>query len=155
MGNSTKRPEFNIHIDPEAADIVFRGLGSKCTLLPWETCRATKISLNWKINLEDACGPSMKFLHKIEAPLISNKIAMGFDNFVSSDVLLAVIFLKENSSIKDSVNHSLGVELAGKYTRGQLIVLDHLDDSDGLKVRIVRTACSEEYQYLIGSLKNL
>uniref|UniRef100_A0A0A9X512 Uridine nucleosidase 1 n=1 Tax=Lygus hesperus TaxID=30085 RepID=A0A0A9X512_LYGHE len=154
LGNSTKRPEFNIHVDPEAADIVFRGLGDKCTLLPWETCRSTKITLSWKESLEKCSGQAMKFLHAIEAPLTSKKKAMGFDNFVSSDVLLAVVLTSGDAVVRD-VRHHLGVELAGTYTRGQLVVLDHVDDRATSKVRIVQEVSAQKYMDAIEALKHL
>ncbi|KAF6201680.1 hypothetical protein GE061_004074 [Apolygus lucorum] len=154
LGNSTKRPEFNIHVDPEAADIVFRGLGNKCTLLPWETCRSTKITLSWKESLESCSGPSMKFLHTIEAPLTSKKKAMGFDNFVSSDVLLAVLLTSRDAIVRDS-RHHIGVELAGTHTRGQLVVLDHVDDRETSKIRIVQEVSAEKYMAAIETLKHL
>uniref|UniRef100_A0A0K8SZ70 Inosine/uridine-preferring nucleoside hydrolase domain-containing protein n=1 Tax=Lygus hesperus TaxID=30085 RepID=A0A0K8SZ70_LYGHE len=154
LGNSTKRPEFNIHVDPEAADIVFRGLGDKCTLLPWETCRSTKITLSWKESLEKCSGQAMKFLHAIEAPLTSKKKAMGFDNFVSSDVLLAVVLTSGDAVVRD-VRHHLGVELAGTYTRGQLVVLDHVDDRATSKVRIVQEVSAQKYMEAIEALKHL
>lgn len=79
---------------------------------------------------------------------------MGFNSFVSSDVLCSVIFLKPHAILEDA-HHSIAVELAGKYTRGQIVVLDHLDDCLKRKAKIVQKVDSQVYMDTLKSLMNL
>ncbi len=52
VGNITPAAEFNIYVDPEAADIVFRS-GAKITVMPLDVTHKALTSADWVQNIRD------------------------------------------------------------------------------------------------------
>lgn len=45
IGNVTRTAEFNFHVDPESVHIILRNAKCPISILPWETCAITKMTM--------------------------------------------------------------------------------------------------------------
>eukprot|EP01104_Vermistella_antarctica_P011136 TRINITY_DN3077_c0_g1_i1.p1 TRINITY_DN3077_c0_g1~~TRINITY_DN3077_c0_g1_i1.p1 ORF type:complete len:313 (+),score=50.19 TRINITY_DN3077_c0_g1_i1:381-1319(+) len=142
-GNSTATAEFNAWADPEAAKVVFDSLPSKITMVGWEATVAHDLPWKW---FDEHVKPSAE----AEAPSETASSRTPIDRVLSTreflwlatthyertcrvpgspfeflvcDALAMAVWLQP-SLTKKVANLYCTVELAGKYTRG-MVVLDH------------------------------
>lgn len=116
-GNKTSVAEFNICLDPEAAEIVFENEIKK-TVIPLDVCYQTplfmedfnKISGELSTTVLSLAGPYIKALSKFE----------GQDGAIVYDAL-AVYYLLNPQAFKTE-DYEVHIETSGKYSRGQMIV---------------------------------
>lgn len=116
-GNKTSVAEFNICLDPEAAEIVFESEIKK-TVIPLDVCYQTplfmedfnKISGELSTTVLSLAGPYIKALSKFE----------GQDGAIVYDAL-AVYYLLNPQAFKTE-DYEVHIETSGKYSRGQMIV---------------------------------
>lgn len=117
-GNITCVSEFNLFADPEAAAIVM-GSGARITLVPWELALDTPLYHEELADLKETelgslffamAGPSRRLLK-----------ARGFEGFILPDLLAGAVALNPQV-ILEKEEVFVDVELAGKYSRGQLIL---------------------------------
>lgn len=116
-GNKTSVAEFNICLDPEAAEIVFESEIKK-TVVPLDVCYQTplfmedfnKISGELSTTVLSLAGPYIKALSKFE----------GQDGAIVYDAL-AVYYLLNPQAFKIE-DYEVHIETSGKYSRGQMIV---------------------------------
>ncbi|XP_014248046.1 uncharacterized protein C1683.06c-like [Cimex lectularius] len=155
VGNTTSCAEFNFHADPEAANIVLREMQNKIYLLPWETCMGAKIPFEWRERLLTDCGPVFQFLNKIELPILERLKNLGYKTYISADQLLCAILINPNIVQYAFKAYAL-VELAGVFTRGQ-VILDHMQSKPKQSefLTVISEVDSIEYFNIINSMKNV
>lgn len=118
VGNVTSCAEFNFYSDPEAAHIVLTE--SKCPLfiLPWETClKASKETPLTKWRLEVLSKNANEITNFMD-PIDEQVQIKG--NFIPCDAYSTACFLVP-AMIKKSEKFYVTVELAGNFTKGQMI----------------------------------
>lgn len=116
-GNKNRVAEFNIYVDPEAADVVFSTPISK-TLVPLDACNHVKLSLNDFKAINNSTLRNV--LLKMIRPYINNiardegvKAAMMYDP-------LTVYYLI-NPEFAKVYKCNITIETKGKYTRGMTV----------------------------------
>ncbi len=116
-GNQNRVAEFNIFIDPEASDIVFR-FPVKKTLVPLDACNDVRLFLDDFKKIKNK--KIRDFVLKIMRPYIRN---IYFDQGVKAalvyDALAAYALL--NPSACRFNNYDILVETKGKLTRGMTV----------------------------------
>uniref|UniRef100_A0A1L8DY04 Putative inosine-uridine preferring nucleoside hydrolase n=1 Tax=Nyssomyia neivai TaxID=330878 RepID=A0A1L8DY04_9DIPT len=123
IGNVTPSAEFNAYFDPEAVDVVLKGLKCPITVIPWELCIPPKNSLTWgwrKTVLGTREHPILTLLNYVE-----NSIRKNHDhsaNWACADCIAIVCFLAPDQMIKGFENAHTSIELHGQLTRGQFVV---------------------------------
>lgn len=123
-GNVTPAAEFNIWVDPEAADIVFRS-GLPLEMVVWDVSRQyATISAEESARLA-ALGPLGEFCTSIQAKVLQfcqEKTQLpGYD--LPDPVTMAVAL--DPSIAVERRRLRVDVETAGRHTRGSTVV-DHL-----------------------------
>ena len=116
-GNKTSVAEFNVGLDPEAAEIVFES-DVKKTVIPLDVCYQTplfikdfnKIKGELSSTILSLATPYIKALSKFE----------GQNGAIVYDAL-AVYYLLNSQAFKTE-DYEIHIETSGKYSRGQMIV---------------------------------
>lgn len=134
VGNVAKSAEFNFWFDPEAAWIFLNK--SKCPVfnMPFEVCNRASLNFplqDYRMNVLSRNGNEIiVFLNKIEKKLFEKT-----PNFWRSCDLYSAFCFIFPEAIKQIKTYHATVELAGNYTRGQM-VLDHLK-KEGDNINII------------------
>lgn len=137
IGNTSRCAEFNFYTDPEAAHIVL--LQTKCpvTILPWEACMEENldITIDWRLDvIGNVANKFVQFLNIVE-----RKLYAQYESWMVCDALLTAAYLFPHCIKKERAWHAT-VELAGHFTRGQVVV-DHLNKNPH-NVKIIELLCS-------------
>lgn len=137
IGNTSRCAEFNFYTDPESANIVLHLAKCPITILPWEACMEENldITIDWRLNvIGNVQNKFVQFLNIVERKLYSQ-----YDSWMVCDALLAAAYLFPKCIKKARSCHAT-VELAGHFTRGQVVV-DHLKTNPH-NVKIIELLCS-------------
>lgn len=137
IGNTSRCAEFNFYTDPESANIVLHQAKCPITILPWEACMEENldISIDWRLNVIGSVpNKFVEFLNVVEQKLYSQ-----YDSWMVCDALLSAAYLFPQCIKKQRTCHAT-VELAGQFTRGQVVV-DHLKTNPH-NVKIIELLCS-------------
>lgn len=141
-GNKNRVAEFNIFVDPEAADIAMR-FPVKKTLVPLDACNHVLIQLQDVARIKDA--PLRSLLNKMLKPYIANLAKdTGLKGALVYDVLTIFYLLRPTSCQTEM--HSVLVEAKGEITRG-MTVIDKRNVTDGLEanVTVVMNITSQDF----------
>jgi inosine-uridine nucleoside N-ribohydrolase len=121
VGNMTNCAEFNFWCDPEAASIVLKESKCPVSILPLESCLEASKSTplqDWRLKvLSNNQNPITTFMD----PIDQNVEVDG--NFAAFDAYLVACCLFPKSMTKVQQTY-VSVELAGNFTRGQMVI-DH------------------------------
>uniref|UniRef100_A0A1L8DXX2 Putative inosine-uridine preferring nucleoside hydrolase n=2 Tax=Nyssomyia neivai TaxID=330878 RepID=A0A1L8DXX2_9DIPT len=131
IGNITPSAEFNAFSDPEAVDIVLRGLKRPITIVPWEVCIAPRntITWDWRRNvLGERQHPILTLLNPVE-DVIFNEYEFSAI-WECADCIATVSLLAPDEIIKSFEIIPAAIELHGQQTRGQFVVDRRLDRRD-------------------------
>ncbi|KAI4464554.1 hypothetical protein MML48_3g00003517 [Holotrichia oblita] len=133
IGNVTRTAEFNFHTDPESVYIVLRNAKCPISILPWETCTITKMTMKWRFEeLGNVNDPLIQLLNKAEKSVYRNRLS---ESWYPCDAFLAITLIYPECIEKEGIYHAT-IELHGRETRGQ-VVLDHLNENES-NVRIIK-----------------
>ncbi|GAB1607795.1 inosine-uridine preferring nucleoside hydrolase-like isoform X2 [Argonauta hians] len=119
IGNVTASAEFNFFNDPEAAHVVLEKLSCPITMVTWELCEGMKYPPEFLTKLTSQPGDKASFMKNITglAAQRSNKN----QHYIMCDEL-AMVAAMRNDSILESHDVYAQVEVAGKLTRGQVVL---------------------------------
>ncbi|CAH1787788.1 unnamed protein product [Owenia fusiformis] len=121
-GNRTTSAEFNFACDPESAYIVLNELKttSPITIAPLESCRISH--LNWDVyeRLNKIGSKKNNFTQQIDAYTAGERRKAGERMIVYDECAVAAAI--DVSTVEDSFEAYVTIELTGQYTRGQCIV---------------------------------
>lgn len=126
-GNKNRVAEFNIFVDPEAADIAMR-FPVKKTLVPLDACNHVLMQLEDVARIEDVALRSL--LNKMLEPYITNLAKdTGLKGALMYDAL-TIFYLLQPDSCQTEM-YSVLVETKGEITRG-MTVADRRKVTDGM-----------------------
>lgn len=115
-GNMNRVAEFNMFVDPEAADIVFKS-SLKKTLVPLDVCNTIALPLKDFFSIKNKTISSL--LTKMAKPYIENLKKEGFKNAIMYDpvTVYATLFPKNIKTQK----YDIVIETKGRESRGMTI----------------------------------
>jgi inosine-uridine nucleoside N-ribohydrolase len=121
QGNTNIVAEFNVHSDPEAAEIVL-GAFRHATMISWEL--SVDYAVPWEAfeRLRSQHTPAADFFNKITGFLVDKFRDEGEWRGLPMPDPLAVAVAIQPDLATESADGQLHVELAGRLTRGQTIV---------------------------------
>ncbi|XP_075158377.1 nucleoside hydrolase-like [Haematobia irritans] len=146
-GNVTKSAEFNFMLDPEAAHIVFESIEKPMVVVPWETCIDGEMNydLDWRFEVFGKVdSKAMRLMNAVENAFLR---PLGYAKWIVCDALAVVSFLFPELTITRSRLYYATIELAGRHTRGQM-VLDHKRKDQG-NTRVIMNLHKENYQTIL------
>ncbi|GMS78896.1 hypothetical protein PENTCL1PPCAC_1071 [Pristionchus entomophagus] len=122
--NSQTSAEYNFHGDPEAASIVLSEMEVAITVVPWEAYviygKMHEKEVDFHAHL--ALGtPLAEFLSTATSKGRA-RLARKNRQYAYCDEIAVAVAISPDHVIKESKKLRVAVELAGKYTRGQVMV---------------------------------
>lgn len=123
VGNVTPAAEYNMWVDPEAAQIVFSS-GMKCEMAGWELCRGdANIRMNEIDLIKSFNTPLAHFSVDCNATAIqANFIQSGERGIALPDPVGMAIALDPEGVITRMSQHDVVVETQSELTRGMTVV---------------------------------
>lgn len=117
-GNKSRTAEFNIFVDPEAAEIVFNS-GAKIVLIPLDICNKVVLSLNdfGRIEENEISKNIKQMMKKYTSAMYSFEKIKGA---LVYDALAAYYLINKKSYKLEKVD--IKIETKGEYTRGMSVV---------------------------------
>ena len=116
-GNKNRVAEFNMFVDPEAADIVFRS-NIKKVLIPLDACNDIKMTLSDFRKISNV--KLRKLIISMIKPYIRNILAEEGVNAALMYDPLTIYYLINPDSCKKASHHVL-IEKKGEVTRGMTV----------------------------------
>jgi len=117
MGNTTPAAEFNVYVDPEAADMLFAS-GIPVVMCGLDVTLKAKI-MPPEIDKLKEYGPQGKFLSRALQTSLAFTTSLGFDGVFLHDV--CPIFYCVEPELFTAELAGVRVETKGKYTAGKTV----------------------------------
>jgi inosine-uridine nucleoside N-ribohydrolase len=110
--------EFNVWVDPEAADIVLRA-GVPLTITPWETAKSDAIFRHAeREEMGRLDNPVAKFFHRVSETLYAYTDGIeGIEGAIHSDIIGVTVPLFPEDTLEQADMY-MCVELGGEFSRG-------------------------------------
>ncbi|PPK65477.1 nucleoside hydrolase [Actinokineospora auranticolor] len=138
-GNRTAHAEANVHLDPEAADLVL-GAGFRLTLVGLDVTEAVRVDSAWIDALNASPAPVARFSAAALRYYVDFYTkALGYRTFTPHDPLAAAILLDPTLATYDHL--AVGVELTGTHTRGRTVadLRGNRAEGTGHRIAVART----------------
>ncbi|KAL3213108.1 hypothetical protein MRX96_035612 [Rhipicephalus microplus] len=119
-GNTLPRAEFNFFPEPEAAKVFLERAKSPVTIVPWETCLQAKVPWYTYCSVTSN-GRLQEFLRNATADPYCTGVEYDRRGGVYVGDFLALLAAVLPESVSKTLVHHVDIELAGVYTRGQLV----------------------------------
>lgn len=118
VGNITMGAEFNVWVDPEAADIVLRS-GVALTITPWETAkRDAVLSHAERAEIGRMETPVARFFHRVTETLYGYTEGVErLNGAIHSDIIGVTVPLFQDETLEQA-DIFMCVELGGEFSRG-------------------------------------
>ncbi|GMT12963.1 hypothetical protein PFISCL1PPCAC_4260, partial [Pristionchus fissidentatus] len=122
--NSQTSAEFNFHGDPEAASIVLAEIESPITVVPWEAFAldGKKHEKEVDFHAHLSFGTPLADFFSTATSVGRKELAKANRQYAYCDEIAVMTAIVPEKVVKDSKRFRVKVELAGKYTRGQVMV---------------------------------
>jgi len=121
-GNITPAAEFNIHVDPEAAQIVFNA-GWRVTMVGLDVCHKTLLTRERLHSLAAAQGAVGRFVYAVGEFLLHGAEQRGAKGSAMYDPLTVGVAI-DPTLVETALMH-IDVETAGEFTRGETVANRH------------------------------
>ena len=141
-GNKNRVAEFNIFVDPEAADMVFR-FPVKKTLVPLDACNHVKLNL---IDFEQIKNESLKKpILSMMRPYIENiSIDEGIKSALMYDPLTVYSIMNPKACKKKDYN--ILVETKGEITRGMTVAELRKSKKETSNITVVERISEKDFK---------
>ncbi|KAK8765332.1 hypothetical protein V5799_032057 [Amblyomma americanum] len=120
-GNALPAVDFNFFSDPEAALVVLQRAACPVTIIPWEAVLHATVPWSTYYGIANKTGPLQTFLRDITTHTVRCCLSGGQSPGFNVGDFLAVLAAAVPESVASVLVQRVDVELAGAYTRGQLV----------------------------------
>jgi inosine-uridine nucleoside N-ribohydrolase len=121
-GNITPAAEFNVHVDPEAAQIVFSA-GWRLTMVGLDVCRKTLLTRERLQAIAGAHGGVAQFVYGVADFLLRGAEQRGAAGSAMYDPLTVGVAI--DPTLVDTSPMRIDVETSGQFTRGETVANRH------------------------------
>ena len=140
-GNKNRVAEFNIFVDPEAADIVFE-FPIKKTLVPLDACNKIEMTLEDFEKIDK--GKIKEAILKMVKPYIRNiKSNEGVEAALMYDPL--TVYYLINPQVCEVKDYNIKIETKGNLTRGMTVADLRLKPEDKPNVTVIEYISKEDF----------
>ncbi|THG33281.1 nucleoside hydrolase [Naasia lichenicola] len=147
ISNTTAAAEFNIWVDPEAADVVFQAGFAKITLVPLEATHQALVSLDHAAQLRALGSPAGEASARfIERRIDAYDMGQPMEIPQSAPVhdALCVAYLLDPSVIELRDYH-VAIETQGRHTLGRTVIDTHFRGKQAPNARVAVGSDPEKF----------